>query len=308
MIKKYDVVAVGSGNIDLVFRVPRLPGNDDKVVGKKISENVGGTVANSACMMSTLGLKVVSLSSAGDDRYGQLIIDDFNRHGVDTRYIKINRGQDPNMAIIILDESGEKSLIYAPGDNCEWEHQTAFEAIAESEIMYTMPGDLEKYTIQAQYARSHNTLVAVDIEPHIASDKQQLAKILSLANIAIFNHDGFTASSHCDPEFAVLHALRRKYSLSALVVTCGAEGVIAVTEKEEAHHPGFKIPVVDTTGAGDIFNASFIYTYARNYKLAPAIEFASAAAALNIMQIGARGHLASIDEISQFISSVKGKE
>ncbi|HHC3024018.1 TPA: hypothetical protein ACN7Z8_004644 [Klebsiella pneumoniae] len=48
MIKKYDVVAVGSGNIDLVFRVPRLPGNDDKVVGKKISENVGGTVANSA--------------------------------------------------------------------------------------------------------------------------------------------------------------------------------------------------------------------------------------------------------------------
>ncbi|HCM8099076.1 TPA: carbohydrate kinase family protein, partial [Klebsiella pneumoniae] len=94
MIKKYDVVAVGSGNIDLVFRVPRLPGNDDKVVGKKISENVGGTVANSACMMSTLGLKVVSLSSAGDDRYGQLIVDDFNRHGVDTRYIKINPGQD----------------------------------------------------------------------------------------------------------------------------------------------------------------------------------------------------------------------
>ena len=92
MIKKYDVVAVGSGNIDLVFRVPRLPGNDDKVVGKKIYENVGGTVANSACMMSTLGLKVVSLSSAGDDRYGQLIVDDFNRHGVDTRYIKINPG------------------------------------------------------------------------------------------------------------------------------------------------------------------------------------------------------------------------
>ncbi|EOF7805584.1 MULTISPECIES: carbohydrate kinase family protein [Klebsiella] len=308
MIKKYDVVAVGSGNIDLVFRVPRLPGNDDKVVGKKISENVGGTVANSACMMSTLGLKVVSLSSAGDDRYGQLIVDDFNRHGVDTRYIKINPGQDPNMAIIILDESGEKSLIYAPGDNCEWDQQTAFTAIAESKIMYTMPGDLEKYTVQAQYARSQNTLVAVDIEPHIASDKEQLAKILNLADIAIFNQDGFTASSHCDPEFPVLHALRRKYSLSALVVTCGADGVIAVSAQEEARHSGFKIPVIDTTGAGDTFNASFIYTYANHYSLAPAIEFASAAAALNIMQIGARGHLASIEEITHFISSTKGRE
>lgn len=61
------------------------------------------------------------------------------------------------MAIIILDESGEKSLIYAPGDNCEWDQQTAFTAIAESKIMYTMPGDLEKYTVQAQYARSQNT-------------------------------------------------------------------------------------------------------------------------------------------------------
>lgn len=49
---------------------------------------MGGTANNSACMMSTLGLKVVSLSSAGDDRYGQLIVDDFNRHGVDTRYIR----------------------------------------------------------------------------------------------------------------------------------------------------------------------------------------------------------------------------
>ena len=212
------------------------------------------------------------------------------------------------MAIIILDESGEKSLIYAPGDNCEWDQQTAFTAIAESKIMYTMPGDLDKYAIQAQYAHAHNTLVAVDIEPHIASDKEQLAKILSLADIAIFNQDGFTASCNCDPEWPVLHALRRKYSLSTLVVTCGAAGVIAVTEQEEARHPGFKIPVVDTTGAGDTFNASFIYTYANNYKLAPAIEFASAAAALNIMQIGARGHLASIEEISQFISSEKGKE
>ena len=51
-----------------------------------------------------------------------------------------------------------------------------FTAIAESKIMYTMPGDLEKYTVQAQYARSQNTTVAVDIEPHIASDKEQLAK------------------------------------------------------------------------------------------------------------------------------------
>jgi len=307
-MKKYDVVAVGSGNIDLVFRVPRLPRNDDKVVGKKISENPGGTVANSACMMATLGLKVASLSNAGDNSYGQMIVDDFKRHRVDTRYIKINAGQDPNMAIIILDESGEKSLIYAPGDNCEWDQATAFAAISESKIMYTMPGDLDKYTIQASYAHSQNTQVAVDIEPHIASNKEQLAKILNLADIAIFNQDGFTASCHCDPEWRVLHALRRKYSLSALVVTCGAEGVIAVTAQEEARHPGFKIPVVDTTGAGDTFNASFIYAWVNNYKLAPAIEFASAAAALNIMKIGARGHLASIDEINHFISDSKGKE
>ncbi|MBZ0058982.1 MULTISPECIES: carbohydrate kinase family protein [unclassified Leclercia] len=303
MLKNYDVVAVGSGNIDLIFRVPRLPGNDDKVVGEKIAESPGGTVANSACMMATLGLKVISLSSAGDDRYGESIINDFARHGVETKYIQINPGQSPNMAIIILDDSGEKSLIYAPGNHCEWDQETAFNAIGASKVMYTMPGDLEKYAIQAKYARSQGTKVAVDIEPHIATNKQQMADILNLADIAIFNRDGFIASSKCDPDWPVLHAMRRKYSLSALVVTCGAKGVMAVTEDEEAEHPGFRVPVVDTTGAGDIFNAAFIYSWIHHYPLRSAVEFSCAAAALNIMKLGARGQLGRPEEIERFISS-----
>lgn len=64
-MKKYDVVAVGDANIDLMFRVPSLPRYDNKVVGEKINECVGGTVANSACVLGQLGSKTLSLSSVG---------------------------------------------------------------------------------------------------------------------------------------------------------------------------------------------------------------------------------------------------
>ncbi|AMO47871.1 PfkB domain protein [Enterobacter sp. FY-07] len=299
-MKTFDVVAVGSGTVDLIFRVPRLPGNDDKVIGKKVAELIGGTVANSACVMGKLGLRVTSLSTAGDDYYAQAIIDDFHRNGVDTRFILRKPGVAANMAIIFLDDSGEKALVYAPNDETETCMVQAPQAIDCSRLVYMMPGQLDKFRTLARYAREKNTKVVIDVESHIKNSQQNIKEMLSLSDVAIFNKEGFRTSLQQEPDAEVLRRLVEEHDLDALVVTCGGEGVIACDRKGVATHPGYNVSVIDTTGAGDTFNGAFIYCYLNNRELNDALSFASAAAAINISHVGARGKLSTVDDVNKF--------
>ncbi|EOZ9299950.1 hypothetical protein A3462_05905 [Enterobacter bugandensis] len=302
-MKKFDVVAVGSGTVDLIFKVPRLPGNDDKVVGRKIAELVGGTVANSACVMGKLGVKVTSLSTVGNDHYANMIIDDFHKNNVDTRFIQYKKGVDANMAIIFIDDTGEKALVYAPNNETETSMVQAKEAISNSKAVYIMPAQLEKFRVLARYAKEKNTEVIVDIESHIKNSHENIDEILSLSDIAIFNKEGFRSSLKKEPERKFLRELVEIFNLKSIVVTCGSNGVVACNGNSHVSHPSYKVPVVDTTGAGDTFNGAFIYCYLNDYDLDEAIKFASAAAAINISWTGARGKISTRDEIEAFIAS-----
>lgn len=302
-MKEFDVAALGSGNIDLIFAIPALPSQGGKAVGKMLGKQVGGTVANSACAMSRLGLNVVSVSCIGDDDSGQSIIHDFKKHGVNCDFIQTISGLTANTAIIFIDDSGEKSLVYAPGSQHEWNEEKARQAIRQSRYFYTMPANLEKFQPLAEFARTADTRVVVDIEPHIASTPQRLEAILQLADIAIFNYDGFLAGCAVDPDFAALRQLQEKYHLDAVVVTLDARGAIAVKGHEEAKIASYPIKVIDTTGAGDTFNAAFVYTLIHQLPLTDALHFAAAAAAINITALGARGHLAKPPEVELFIAN-----
>lgn len=303
-MKKFDVVAVGSGTVDLIFRVPRLPGNDDKVIGNKIAELVGGTVANSACVMGKLGLKVTSLSTVGDDHYAKMIIEDFHKNNVDTSFVQHKSGIDANMAVIFVDDSGEKALVYAPNNEAETCMVQAHEAINCSKAVYIMPAQLDKFRTLARHAKEKKTKVVVDIESHIENSQQNIQEILSLSNIAIFNKEGFRTSLQQEPERDVLVKLANEYELDVLLVTCGGEGVVASNGRDYVIHPGYQVPVVDTTGAGDTFNGAFIFCYLNQYDLQEAVTFASAAAALNISWTGARGKISTKEEVEEFIKSV----
>lgn len=301
-MKNFDVIAVGSGTIDLIFRVPRLPGNDDKVVGYKLAELVGGTVANSACVMGKLGLKVSSLSTIGDDNHARKIIEDFHKNNVDTSFIQCKPGIDANMAIIFVDDSGEKALVYAPNDETETSMVQAHEAISCSKAVYIMPAQLDKFRRLAGYAREKNTKVIVDIESHIKNSQQNIHEILSLSNIAIFNREGFRTSLQQEPEADTLAALVAQFSLDALVVTCGSEGVVAHNGTHYVTHPGYRVPVVDTTGAGDTFNGAFIFCQLNDYSLHHSVKFSSAAAAINVSYTGARGVISTKEDVERFIT------
>lgn len=304
-MKLYDVAAIGSGNIDIILGVPAFPEKGGKIVGKLLGRQIGGTVANSACVMGRLGLNVTSVSCVGDDSNGQDIANDFKKFNVDCSFVREIAGHMANMAVIFVDDSGEKSLIYAPGDSREWDDEYASLAIAQSHYLYTMPADIEKFQKLADCAHQSGTKIVVDIEPHIASTPERLNTILSLSDIAIFNQAGFFVGCGKTPEVENLRSLQQQYQLDAVVVTLDADGVIAVTEFESEQLPCFDVPVVDTTGAGDTFNGAFVYSLVNNMSLRSALEFSSATAAISITALGAKGNLPTTEEVHAFINTAK---
>lgn len=304
-MKQYDVAAIGSGNIDIILGVPAFPEKGGKIVGKLLGKQIGGTVANSACVMGRLGLNVASVSCVGDDSYGKEISSDFEKFNVDRTFIREIPGHTANMAVIFVDYSGEKSLIYAPGDDREWDDEYASLAIEQSRYLYTMPADIEKFQKLAECAHKSKTKIVVDIEPHIASTPERLHTILSLSDIAIFNQAGFLVGCGEKPEIENLRRLQQKYQLDAVVVTLDADGVVAVTEYESEQLSCFDVSVVDTTGAGDTFNGAFVYSLVNNMSLHSALEFASATAAISITALGAKGNLPTAKEVNAFIDTAK---
>ena len=141
----------------------------------------------------------------------------------------------------------------------------------------------------------------IDVESTVGFDAESLDRLLAAVDIASFNQDGFIAATGAQP---TPDALRRllDYGPHTIVVTRGAQGALAATGDRVAERPGYRVEVVDTTGAGDTFNAAFLCATFDGLALDQRLRFANAAAALSVTSIGPRGRLPTRQEIEQFLS------
>jgi sugar/nucleoside kinase (ribokinase family) len=146
----------------------------------------------------------------------------------------------------------------------------------------------------------------IDVETTVGANRPALERILGETDIAGFNQDGFLAATGHPPSIEAAHELL-DFGPHTVVVTRGAAGALTVTHDDVAEHPGFSVPVVDTTGAGDTFNAAFVAATLRGDPLAARLRFANAAGALSVTAMGPRGLLPTRDEIEAFLA-VDGRQ
>ena len=298
--RKIDVLAVGGVDVDLVLKVPELPSFDEKVLGELVGRLPGGTVANFACAASRLGLNVASFANVGDDQKGRVIIDDFQHYGVDTSLIQVIEGQESPFVVILIDPTGESAMVVVKTIDDKFPVNVVSGILPQTHMLYMMPKPEDQFLALAQLAHEHGAEVMIDAEPTTFTSRGQLERILKQTDIANFNQDGFRVATGQEPSF---ETMRTVLSLGphTVIVTRGKAGPLAVTSNEEAEQAGFEVPVVDTTGAGDTFNAAFLRGTLRGEPLAERLRFASATAALSVMALGPRGHLPTPDEVEAFL-------
>ena len=297
--RKFDVLTVGGIDMDVVLTVPELPGADLKVIGQLVGNMPGGPAANFACAASRLGVRVAALAEVGDDPAGQIIVDDFASYGVDTSLIQVRQGGSTCFTVILIPPSGEKAIVVVPTFVPDYPHQLVATALGETRLIYLMPQHHEQFAALAQQAHAHGAEVMIDIEPTVGADHAAMAMILRHTDIASFNQFGFTAATGAPPSIEAARALLDA-GPHTVVVTLGGRGSLAVTRDDAAQVAGLPVTAVDTTGAGDTFNAAFVRGTLAGQPLAERLRFANGAGALSVTGMGPRGRLSSAAEVEQF--------
>jgi sugar/nucleoside kinase (ribokinase family) len=296
-----DVLAVGGATVDTVITVARLPSHDEKVMGKLVGHLPGGPAGNFACAASRLGLRVAQVAEVGDDAAGRRIVAEFQRYGVDTALIEVIPGTSSDFTIGLVDPSGEKAMVVVPMQEAPCRLDRARTVLPGARLLFTMPNNRAQFAALARLARDCGVLVMIDIEPTVLAGGPDLGTLLRDPDIVSFNRDSFVAATGVEPTIA---AARQMLDLGPriVVVTLGARGALAVERDAAAECAGYRVDVVDTTGASDTFNAAFARATLDGAPLTTCLQFANAAAALAVTALGPRGHLPSAAEVASFMS------
>ncbi len=293
------IAVIGSCNVDLTVEADRRPGAGETVMGRRLVISPGGKGANQAVAAARLGAEVWMVGCVGDDANGRMMLDTLSREGVHTDYVKVLSGVTTGTAHITLAE-GDNSIIVVKGANdCVDEAcvDEAWETIRSCDMIllqHEIPLETNGYIVRRAAAEGLKVLLNPAPFENVPEDVLE-----KLAYVTPNEHEAAL----------MFPGLSREEILSrpacTVLMTVGKEGVLFGGEEGPETVPGFTVPVVDTTGAGDTFNGAFARAAADGLPLREAVRFANAAAALSIGKIGAQGGMPRREEVEELLKCRK---
>jgi sulfofructose kinase len=296
---KVDLVGVGLNATDTVIPLSSYPARGSKTEYSTVSTLPGGQVATTVVACQHWGLRTRYVGKLGDDLAATLHREAFSHAGVETRIITVPGGASAQ-SLILVDAQGERTVL------CRRDERLALhsadldrEWITNARALHVDGYDTEAAILAATWARAAGVPVIADLDelyPNVES-------LLDNVDYLIVSRD-FPTRLTAEPDLEqALRKMQRRYSCRLAAATLGEQGVLAFDGKRLLHTPAFCVPVVDTTGAGDIFHAGFIYALLQDWSLDRQLEFACAAAALNCTAVGARGGIHPLDDIADLIAT-----
>jgi ribokinase len=291
------VVVVGSINMDLVTQAPRFAGPGETILGDRFLTVPGGKGANQAVAAARLGAEVALIGATGDDAFGRQLRQGLAAEGIDlTHTVQLDDCASGTASITVA--GGENQIIVIPAANAlvtpaQVEQAQALVARADV-VLVQMEIPLE--TVEATLRLGQRLGVPVILNP--APAQRLPAKWVKLARYVTPNQHELAILLGADSteDFRIL--MRR--TPCPMVLTRGAEGAWYREEGEPVHQPGFEIDVVDSTGAGDTFNAALAVFLHEG--LPRAVRKACAAAALSVTRLGAQGAMPTLHEVETLLA------
>ncbi len=297
--RKADVVGVGLNATDTLIPVHHYPAAGSKVEFRSANVLPGGQVATAMVACQSWGLRTRYVGKVGDDLAATLHRSEFARLGVETHLLTAP-GCPSQQAFILVDDAGERTVLWKRDDRLALQpSDLQRDWILEARALHLDGHDTAAATIAATWARSAGIPVVADLDELYHG----VDALLPLIDYLITSRDipgRITGESDLRKSLA---AVRSKYGGRLTAATLGHEGVLAYDGAQFHYAPAFRVQTTDTTGAGDIFHAGFIYGLLQGWPLPRQLEFACAAAALNCTGIGARGHIAPLTEIDKLVST-----
>lgn len=295
---KVDVVGVGLNATDTVIPLEEFPASGSKIEIHSAETMLGGQVATAICACQQWGLRTRYVGKLGEDHAALLHRAEFARRGIETHLLTAP-GCASQQAFILVDHAGERTVLWKrdprltllPGElQRDW--------IVNARVLHLDGHDTAAATQAAQWACAAQIPVVADLDDLYRGVEALLPHI----DYLITSRD-IPARLTGDSELRrSLPQVCRRYSCQLTAATLGSEGVLAWDGQQFHYASAFQVDVVDTTGAGDIFHAGFIYGLLQGWPAQRQVEFACAAAAVNCTKVGARGGIKSVHEIESLIA------
>ncbi len=291
-----DVLCAGASAYDLTFAVEAHPLPDEKVFAKSLVSCGGGPAANAAVAVARLGGTAVFAGYLGNDTFGDLHWQELTAEGVITDWIV--RGSDPSpISTIIAKPDGSRALIAYQGDTPKLPAGSIdFSNLTPKVILFD--GHEPHLSVPlAAWAKENGIPAILDAGSLHVGTKKLATQVDYLVCSEKFARQ-FTGEQD---ELLALHKLSE--AAPTVVVTLGELGLIWKQDKNEGHLPAFEVDTVDTTGAGDSFHGAFAWCVAQQMAWQDTLAFASAAAALCCIKIGARHGIPSRNEVQLLLKN-----
>ena len=300
---------MGGANTDYLVRGPKLPKPGETIEGRVFQPAPGGKRANQAVAASRLGARVALVARVGDDERGHALIDQLKAESVDTRYVVRDKCQPTGVALIMVEENGEKQILTAPGAN---RHLTLADLHAASKAIVAARVTLLQFevpipvvTAAAHLARKSGARVILDPAPPVSLPNKKLLRLINVIRPNAGEAEALTGvrvRNRATARKAAQWLLER--GVEVIAVQAGEEGNLLVWSGGEHWLPKIPVKTVDATGAGDAFAAALAVALAEGKSLPLAGAFANAAAALTTTKLGAQPALPRRDAVLALLSRV----
>lgn len=290
------IVVVGSASIDLTVISDKRPLAGETMIGKELLLSPGGKGANQAVAAARLGAEVAFVGAVGKDNYASEIIKNLKQNQVNTEYLCQLENAASGTAHITLAE-GDNSIVVIPAANMQLTPamiDAAFELIRSADIVMVQQ-EIPISVIEHVSKICHDLGVKLLLNP--APIREIPASVINAASYITPNEHEAAALF---PGVSLEDSLAK--NPHKLIVTQGKNGALYHDGKEQVLVAGFKVSAIDTTGAGDTFNAAFAVAIAEGKSFAESIRFANAAAALSVQKLGAQGGMPYREEVERMLN------
>lgn len=305
-MQKKTIVMIGSSCIDEYYEMDYVPRLGEKTLTRFVDRKVGGMIGNAAAVAASYGLQVYLMDRVNSGDNTKFILEDCKMAGIRLDMIRYDDSL-PDVKCLLFLKDGERIIYVVPSRKRDVELDGEQEKILTSaEYVYTNLEELKYFRDTSgflQWLHQVNTKLVLDVERIDSKEKDLEWEMIKQASVLFVNEEG-------DEQF------REKISedypsiltdLGCMVVTTkGKHGCKILTPQGETYAiPAYAVKPVDTTGAGDTFNSSFLYGLMEGWDIKEAGRFANAAAARAILSLGARSGAVGEEAVKKFMSEWK---
>ena len=235
----------------------------------------------------------------GDDHAAMVHREAFASAGVETEIIEVP-GAASAQSVILVDGAGERTVLGRRDERLLLEAaELGREWIVSAKALHVDGYDTAAATQAAAWARAAGIPVIADLD-EVYPDVEHL---IENTDYLIVSRDFPQRLVHESRLENALRQIKNRFGCRLTAATLGQDGVLAWDGKQFLHRHAYCVPVADTTGAGDIFHAGFIFGLHRGWPLTKQLDFACAAAALNCEAVGARGNIQSVEAIEKLMAT-----